>query len=1090
MKSDASLNIKTGFKVLCLLLLSFLLTGKAFAAIENVRFERLPIVDSLSQQHISVIFQDSEGFMWFGTQEGLNRYDGYKIEIFTKRLGDPNSISSSWITAIIEDDKGKLWVGTRNGVNRFNPKTRSFERFTAAKAGNGINGEEVRDIWKDNNGAVWVATRNGLNKFIESENRFKHYNFTNDDGKPIEIYEVVVDLTGAFWLGTLGNGLFRFDAYTESLEKKVARVYKNGESKKLHVSSLFIDSSQKLWIGTINLGVYRLDFQAQRSENMEQALEYVDKIPVKKVTSIIEDNSGTIWFGTNAGLTYYANGVVDTFTSDSNNKFSITDNMIFSLFIDRSGVFWVGSFKGLDKWNTATTQFDHYTKYATAGKRISGNNITFVSALQDGRHIVGSLDGLDFIDPKTGEVESYYHDPENPQSIKENSIMSAAQSRDGKLWLGYQTQALSYYDLNTSQFTHFTNNSKDPNALQKRGVTSIYEARDGTMWFGTFGGGLSKYNSAEGNFTTYRHEPSDFYSISSDAVMSIFESPDGLLWLGTWDAGVSIFNPKTGTAFRIKPEPNNPTGLGASLVWAITEDRNGNMWIGTQGGGLNFLSKENKDKAIMDFTRFTQQEGLPSDVVYGVIEDESGMLWLSTNRGLTRFDPETLEMKNFTAAQGIQSNEFNSGAYFKTESGVLLFGGPSGVTAFHPDDILPSSHKPATVITAFNRLNEQMQLSDIMNEKNQIALSHKDYLIGFEFAGLDFVSPKANSYKYRLVGFDDDWINGRGTRLATYTNLPAGNYTFEVLSSNSDGVWGDQPARVNVIVSPAPWLSPYAYALYAILLVLMVYGSYRYYQNKMRAQSIYRESLEQEVNKRTQELSQANEQLLKASITDQLTGLFNRRYLFDVLENKSKSTYDKFINAINANTLDHETGPRLFFLMFDLDGFKPINDTYGHDAGDKMIQQVSSLLSDLCRMTDTVIRWGGDEFVVVGEITHIDEVTNLANNIRRAISKHGFDIGLAQRMHLSCSIGFSVYPFSHHSPDSVSWEQVHLLADKALYMSKDNGRNTWSGIVQAKNPIPFTTMNTLNQKLDGAIANNDVKVLMHRSEQLQQLELS
>ncbi|WP_371193550.1 two-component regulator propeller domain-containing protein [Glaciecola sp. SC05] len=1073
------LSLKTAY--LCLMV-ALIQGNVAFAAIDNARFQKLEVADSLSNQNINVIFQDSTGFIWFGTQEGLNRYDGYRIETFNQIFGDKTSLSSSWINAIVEDNNNKLWVGTRSGVNRYDPNTRRFEQFNTSEDGQGINDEVVRDVWKDSKGVIWVATRKGLNKFIENENRFKHYNFANDEGESIEAYDVVMDLTGAFWLGSEKNGLFRFDGESERLVKVVPQFYVDGKLKTVRIRSLFIDSHHKLWIGTNSAGVYRLDFTAQKSENMEEAVVKIPGITQTSVIDIIEDDNGTIWFASSDGLVYYSNGKVDAMVSSDTNKFSISDNMVISIMIDRSGVFWVGSFKGVDKWNISTTQFDQYSLYAPEGKRLSGNNITLVNALQDGRHLVGSYQGLDFIDPETGDVESFRADQSNPNSLKSNSVMSAKQASDGKLWLGYRGSGLSYYDLENKTFTHFKADTSNPNALQSNGITAIKEASDGTLWISAFEGGISKFHPEQQNFTTFKHDPTDLYSISSDRVMSIYESSDGLLWLGTWDNGVSILNPNTETVFRIQSEPDNPGGLSSNSVWSVLEDSNHNIWIGTQGGGLNLLSKEDRDAANIRFTRITQQEGLPSNVVYGILEDDSGMLWLSTNRGLTRLDPQTMKIKNFTQAQGLQSSEFNSGAYHKTDSGMLMFGGPSGVTTFMPSEIQPSTHKPKTVITSFNRLNTQLYIPDVINEQNQIEITHIDYLIGFEFAGLDFTSPKDNRYRYRLIGFDDNWIDSRESRTATYTNLPGGRYTFEVMSANSDGVWNEDSAKISLIVHPAPWFSPYAYALYAVLIILFIYSLYRYYQNKMHAQSLYRESLELEVSNRTQELSQANEQLHRASITDQLTGLFNRRYLFDVIEDKFKEVYEKFTNAIELQSARHHSGPRLFFLMFDLDGFKPINDTYGHDAGDKMIQQVAHLLNEVCRMTDTVIRWGGDEFVVIGEIDDESEVTALADAIRKTIMKHGFDIGLAQRMHLSCSIGFSLYPFSHHSPDSVSWEQVHLLADKALYMSKDNGRNTWSGIVQAEHSVPFSTMNALNQKLEAAISSSDVRVLRHESE--------
>jgi diguanylate cyclase (GGDEF)-like protein len=616
---------------------------------------------------------------------------------------------------------------------------------------------------------------------------------------------------------------------------------------------------------------------------------------------------------------------------------------------------------------------------------------------------------------------------------------------------------------------HYRKEADDPNSLGANGITSITGSQSGDIWVGTFGGGLNKISPKTHKIRRYLNNTENSFSLSSNLVLTVYEDSKGMLWIGTWDKGLNLFNPALGTSKRIIHDENNLRSLGNNTVWAVHEDKQGNIWVGTAGAGLNFLSAENRIKGDYKFDRFSREHGLPSSTVFSVLEDNNNMFWLSTNRGITKFDPLTKDILNYDTTHGLQGNEFNSGAYHKMPDGKFFFGGTNGVTAFYPEDIEPNKHIPPVVLTNFQRLNEVTSMNSSGEKQSNITVSYKDYLIAFEFAGLDFASPDNNRYAYKLEGFDSNWIEARDVRKATYTNLPAGQYLFKVKASNNDGVWNENGAGIALTVLPAPWFSWWAYSGYVAIFFMIAFWLYRSYLNKLKKEETYRLELENEVQKRTVELSAANEQLMNASVTDQLTGLHNRRYLANIVKEKCAAVAEEFRAHLAIEGSDPCEGPRLFFLMFDLDGFKPINDTYGHDAGDRVIVQVGELLKSVCRQDDIVVRWGGDEFIVVGKVQNKGEVSALAERIRDTIAKYGFNIGLSQRMHLSSSIGYAMYPFAHFSPDSLSWEQVHLLADKALYHSKDNGRNTWCGMVQPATPPPVGVMNTLTHNVGRAI---------------------
>ena len=398
------------------------------------------------------------------------------------------------------------------------------------------------------------------------------------------------------------------------------------------------------------------------------------------------------------------------------------------------------------------------------------------------------------------------------------------------------------------------------------------------------------------------------------------------------------------------------------------------------------------------------------------------------------------------------------------------------------DDVSHQDKAPAVVITGFQKINETFDLSNVLNDQsNAIEIGYEDYLIGFDFAVLDKKSYEHTQYKYRLQGLDKEWINARGSSTATYTNLSAGIYRFQVIAMNSNGAWSEEAASIDLIVKPAPWASTFAYVLYIGIATIVLFLLMQLYMQRRDAERIYRHKLEKEVSERTDELQSLNKKLLSASITDQLTGLHNRRYLNEVMPGKAKEVYRRFLTAIENKSATETDGPRLFFIMFDLDGFKAINDTYGHDAGDKVIEEVGTRLQKVCRQEDTIIRWGGDEYMIVGNMSKAREAAALAERVRAAIEQRGFYIDSKEPIVLTSSIGFSQYPFSSDVPSALSWEQVHSLADLALYKSKQAGRNTWTGIVQSNISVSSDALTSAIKHIDSALKQRHVTFFQHNS---------
>jgi diguanylate cyclase (GGDEF)-like protein len=491
--------------------------------------------------------------------------------------------------------------------------------------------------------------------------------------------------------------------------------------------------------------------------------------------------------------------------------------------------------------------------------------------------------------------------------------------------------------------------------------------------------------------------------------------------------------------------------LGSDIVYSLHVDASGTLWVGTRGGGLNKVTGTPDEPSSVTFTGYLDREGLPDNDVYGIRSDAEGDLWLSTNRGLSRFDPRSETFTNYNVSHGLQADEFHFGSHFSSTSGELFFGGVNGFNSFFPERLIGNGHVPPVKLTGFLKLNEPVGVAALSGVGEPIDLGYKDDVVTFEFAALDYAAPEQNRYAYMLEGFDADWVDVGDIRRVTYTDLDGGDYVFRVKAANNDGVWNEAGLTVPVRVATPPWKTAWAYAFYLLAALSAAWIFVRAQRSKLRREEQYSQRLEQEVEARTEELAERaseleelNEKLVQASLTDSLTGMANRRFLFDWVD-KEVAQLQRQYDELAKGTLAPETFD-LVFLMIDLDDFKRINDTCGHMAGDEVLMEVKSILDETCRRPDLMIRWGGDEFLVVARGSTPEGVTSLAERIRSEIENHPFVLPEGQVVHTTCSIGIACYPFQRTDLEALSWDQVINVADVALYTAKRSGRNAWVGL--------------------------------------------
>jgi signal transduction histidine kinase/ligand-binding sensor domain-containing protein/CheY-like chemotaxis protein/HPt (histidine-containing phosphotransfer) domain-containing protein len=859
---------------LCLLLaITFVLIESSFAVVQdNVRFHRYSLQQGLSQQAVFAMLQDRKGFMWFATQEGLNRFDGYQFKTFYHESDNVNSISHDAVYHLLENINGSIWIATEAGLDLYDPNKQSFVHYTSENSG--LNSNRINVLFKDTEGVLWVGTDGGgLSRFDNKHKKFHTYRkeSKNANGLTSDIIRSIhQDQSGQVWIGT-DSGVNRYLPETDSFID-----FKNNPNAPSSIiqdsiRSIHSDRKNRLWFGSYQNGLIRLsmsdDWQDQDSASFEQVLnskEKSDSLCDNRVRDIFEDNSGTIWIATDNGLCRWSEASANfkRFNHDETDPYSISDNRTLSIYQDRGGVLWLGTFGGLNKW--VASGFQLHQRDSNQSQSLSSNIITSFAPAADGNMWVGTYDGLNLLNAIDGEFKQIKVDSKSETSLSDNRIMSLFSANDGTLWIGTRGNGVDRYNPETNTFFNYRNSEADKDSLSGNGITSILQDREGNIWVGAYNKGVNLLDQTTNKFTHFRHDPNDSNSLSSDRVVTLFESTDGLIWIGTEGGGLNSLDEENGKITRYKNQANEGISLSNNVAWSIYESSNGDLWIATWGGGLNRWTQEDRAAGIVRFRHYGKKNGLVSNIIYDVVEDEQEYLWLSTNLGLERFDPRTNQIKHFDVSHGLQDNEFNHNASGIANDGRIYFGGSKGFNTFYSENIGVNQHQPQVELTSVKVLTDKAGSERDMSNQNRFEFDYQDYVVAFDFVGLDFVAPEKNRYRYRLEGFNYGWIDMGTSRTTTFTNLPAGSYVFRVQAANSDGVWSERGLSKQILVKPAPWRTWWAHSIYTILVGSLLIAYLRSHARKLKEKADYSKHLEQQVKQRTSELTLANQSLIKA----------------------------------------------------------------------------------------------------------------------------------------------------------------------------------------------------------------------------------
>jgi len=810
----------------------FLIFHICFASRLNakIHFEKISIAQGLSQSIVEAIIQDKSGFIWIGTEDGLNRFDGYKFDIFKENQYKPGSLTHDNVLALLEGRNGMIWVGTfYGGLNRFNPFTgKSIGYRFNVDDKKSISSNVVRTLFEDKQGILWIGTDNGLNKLNQVTGelmRYSQLDFNSETPGLGEIYDICEDSMGNLLIATNGNGIISLNLETEEFRTIDIAKENSGKEELNRIRCLLFDKNGILWIGTDGGGLVKWDRKKNRYTVFENKPNDPRSISNNGIRRIFQDSMGKLWIGTDGGLNIYdfKSNTFKSYINKPADPSSLSHNEIHSIFEDRSGIIWIGTYGGgINKFSAKGKAFSHFYSDPSNKNSLSHNIVWAFHEEEPGILWIGTHGGgIDKYDRKRNRFRNYHADPDNPNSLSDNKVRLLFKDRTGNFWVGTNGGGLNLFDRERETFTVFKNNPNDPNSLCHNEIRCITQDRSGYLWVGTHGGGLSRFDFKSKAFKNYRYNPNEQNCLGNDVIRTLFEDSNGFLWIGTYGGGLNRLDLKTEEFTHYKNNINDPKSISNNYLFAIHKDEQGIMWIGTEGGLNRF------DPAKGAFSHLDKEDGLADNTIYGILEDKSGKLWMSTNNGLCCFDKKTGVFKNFNEQDGLQSNEFNGGSFYKSQSGEMFFGGINGFNSFFPYEIQDNSFIPPIVITSFKLLNIELFSASAMLKRKEIELSYKDYLFSIEFAALDFTSPNKNQYAFKLEGLDKDWIyTDSKNRKATYTTLAPGKYVFKVKGSNNDGVWNEEVASLILRINPPFWLTWWFKLL--IIITIIVFSWFLY----------------------------------------------------------------------------------------------------------------------------------------------------------------------------------------------------------------------------------------------------------------------
>lgn len=951
-------------KILLLFILPFF-SYLCIAQDANMQFRHLSNEDGLSQNFINHIVQDKIGFLWIGTNDGLNRYDGHNITTYKNNFADKNSLINDDISVLNVDNRNRLWIGSESGVCYYDLSRDLFVPIEKTRPYY-INGIHMLD----NGNMCFSSNSNFFEYNVEEDSLISLYNGGNPLNYELFTGSILQYAEGKYFVSTR-RGLFKYDTKLKVLEPlDVGGVDK---LKHVKINSLFQDSFGNTWVGTDGKGVFQLKTLSDSLYLVPiDSLVTNNSFKAKVVTAFVEDNEGNLWIASEDGYGIYLLNLKDLAENKAsllnlqytaNDHASICGNHVVALNKDKDGTIWVGTTSdGLSYFNKYFNKFNLIQHVSGSS---TGLNHKYVSSIcEDDTFLwIGTPDGLNRWNRKTDTWKYYPKIASNGN----HSVTTLFNDSRNNLWVGTWGGGLNRFNKATETFTTYMMSEDDENSISNNNIFGIAEDVEGRIWVATMGGGLSIYDYNTNDFVRFSSED-QVNSISNNWLKHVIRDRKGNMWIAS-SYGLNKFNIRTGKfEFYFKEEGNSKSLPNNSLV-CLYEDSKGTIWLGTNSGLCRYNADSNN--FVM-----CKQENIPSKVIRGICEDLSGNLWISTNKGLTKFInavnlPDTVQYTNYGIDDGLQGNEFNSKACYRTKDGTMFFGGTNGLNFFHPEGI-PKNYTPPTIVLTelliFNKTVEvgapNSPLKESISVSSDLVLNYDQSVLTFRYAALNYIAPEKNAYKYKMKGFDKGWNVVDNKTEATYTNLNPGNYEFIVAGANSDGVWNEDGVKLTITILPPWWKTIWFRSISAISLLGIILGFYFWRINELNKQKMY---LAEQVNNKTGELRKYAYDLNRANIKLQEQAEELRAQTNELSEKNEdlkilNSTKDKFFSII-AHDLKNP-----FSSMLGLgELLKTRYDKYDEEKRKKMINAIHENSTRSYKLLENLLEWarsqtGGIQF--------------------------------------------------------------------------------------------------------------------------------